>query len=62
MKDANQYIQIKYEELRGNTEMALSRLFNWLELLSNETLLSSIVELNSLDTVNRLEQPFVSIP
>ena len=61
-KGTNQYIEVRYEDIRQNPHEQMSRLFEWLGLPTEESLISSIVESNALDNVVSSKKPFASIP
>lgn len=58
----DQYIEIKYEELRQDPHGSLQKLFSWLALPQDQQLLESAVQLNSLDNSRKSPTPFPSIP
>lgn len=61
-KGTNQYIEVRYEDIRQNPHYHLSRLFEWLELPTDESLINSAIDSNALDKVVSSKEPFASIP
>lgn len=61
-RGSDQYIEVKYEDIRRNPHYHLSALFEWLGLPIDESLINSAVDSNALDKVVSSKQPFASIP
>jgi hypothetical protein len=61
-KGSNQYIELRYEDIRQNPHYHLSKLFEWLGLPTDELILNSAVDSNALDKVVSSKEPFASIP
>jgi len=61
VRDPNQYIEVRYEDLRQNGAYELSRLLEWLNLSADESLLNTIVKKNSIENIRRSGY-FQSIP
>lgn len=62
VQNPRQYIETRYEDLLQNPEYELTRLWNWLELQNDETLVSVAVDSNSMDTIKKTAHPFPAIP
>lgn len=62
VRNRNQFIQIKYEDIRKNPSKYLKMLFEWLNLPVKENLITTIIQSNSLESVRASKNPFVSIP
>lgn len=61
-KGTDQYLEVRYEDIRQNPHYYMSKLFEWLELPADESLISSIVDANALDKVASSKEPFAAIP
>ena len=63
VENKEQYFEIKYEDLRHCTTHHLSRIFQWLDLPFDKSLIEKIVWENSKTYIeNSLSKPFPSIP
>ena len=61
LKDPKQYFEVKYEDLRENTENSLLGIFDWLNLDFNINLLNRIINENSIDFMRSKRAYFSSI-
>jgi len=61
-KGTDQYIEVRYEDIRQNPHYQMSKLFEWLGLPTKESLINSAVDSNALDKVTSSKEPFASIP
>jgi hypothetical protein len=57
----NQYLGIRYEDVRANQEGYLTDLYNWLGLPTDPELVSAAIEANSLSRSRDNEAPFPGI-
>lgn len=62
VSNPDQYIEIKYEDLRLNPSQHLFRLFSWLGLDATDDVIAEIIEANSLQKTRIGTQKFSSIP
>ena len=58
----NQYIEVKYEDLRFDPSQHLSRLFCWFGLDATNDVIAEIIDVNSLERTRIETQKFQSIP
>ena len=61
-QNPNQYFEIRYEDLRQSPHQHLTRLFEWLGLRANNSLINLAVDSNSMNNVFRTKKVFTTIP
>jgi sulfotransferase family protein len=61
VENADQYIEVKYEDLRADPTRHLSSLFRWLGLETRDDVIAEIVEVNSLERIQSQNDKFHSI-